>query len=233
MSIRPTYTSLYQKLGEIIALWASCIFGYYTILPLFGLQLSYNSSPIAIAVYFLLWSALATVYFWDVFARWLRIDRRIWVYSATSLLFAGLIWILLYLFTFLPAVNGLLAAPYTDILFATPWYFLPKAAEILLQQLLIAVLVLELSFRLRSLKQVVLGYAVCFGLIHVFLFLFTGAPVLYATIMTSAALLSASVFPYLILRVRGGFVYAYVIQLVFYILLAMFLHAWPPPGYGV
>ncbi|HBD25001.1 MAG: hypothetical protein A2566_00435 [Candidatus Zambryskibacteria bacterium RIFOXYD1_FULL_40_13] len=47
------------------------------------------------------------------------------------------------------------------------------------------------------------------------------------------AFLSSFVFPYLMLRVRGGFVYAFMIHFVFYILIAILLHARPPPGYVI
>jgi hypothetical protein len=52
-------------------------------------------------------------------------------------------------------------------------------------------------------------------------------------IMTGGAFVSSLIFPFLILRVRGGFVYAYMIHFIFYVILAMLLHAWPPPGYVI
>lgn len=224
---------LYEVLGEIAALWALAIVGHYALLPLFGFELSYNTSPIAIAVYFLLWCAAGAAYFRRTISRQTRVKLWPFTYAALSLALAGVVWGLLYLFSLLPATQGPRLSLYTDLLLATQWYFLPKAAEILLQQLLITVLVLELYARLRTVKKVAIAYAVSFGAMHAFLFSFTGAPAVYAAIMTAGALLSAFVFPYMILRVRGGFVYAYGIQLIFYIFLAMLFRAWPPPGYGL
>jgi hypothetical protein len=136
-----------------------------------------------------------------------------------------------YVFSFLPIPHGPLIAPYTDILFATPWYFLPKAVEILVQQLLIAVLVLELYHAFKTLKEVIVAYAVCFGGAHIALFFFNGSSTDYSIIMTVGALLTSLIFPRLILNVRGGFVYTFMIHFVFYILLATILHIVPPPGY--
>jgi hypothetical protein len=212
-------------------LWALANLGYYLIFYVFGSGLSYNSAPVAIAFYFLVWVFVSIFYFWKLFSRWFTLDSLIWVYGALSLAFAACIWELLYIFSLFPVLRGPELAPYTDILFATPWYFLPKAIEIWVQQILISILILEFYVHFRSLKKVIAGYALCFGGAHVLLFSLTGAPTQYALFMTTGAVLSSFLFPYLILRVKGGFVYTYVLHLLFYIFLAMFLHAWPPPGY--
>jgi len=225
------HAPLYIVLGEIAALWVLANVGYYTILPIFGYQLSYNSAPIVIAGYFLLWALISIVNFWELFKKHFKAKYHIWTYGILSLGSAALIWGLLYLFSFLPILKGPHLAPYTDILFATPWYFLPKSVEILVQQTLIAVLILEFYFRFNSLKETIISYAICFGGAHVLLFYIGSAPTQYAVIMTLGSLLSSLIFPYLILRVRGGFVYSYMIHLVFYILLAILLHTWPLPGY--
>lgn len=115
------------------------------------------------------------------------------------------------------------------LLLATPAYFFPKAADILFQQSLIAALVLAFSARTQSFPRVRLWYLVCFGGAHLALFVIPGILPLYALVMTLAALASAFVFPYLILYVRGGFIYSYMTHLLFYILLALLIHVWPSP----
>lgn len=221
---------LYRVVGAIAALWVFANLGYYFALPLFGFGLSYNDDPIVIALYFLFWACASTLYFRDLFAAWLTPDRRIWTYGALSLGLAGLAWSLLYALTLLPALHGP-ALPFSDLLLATPWYFLPKAVEILVQQLLTTALILALHFHFRSFRQVLAGYAFVFGGSHIALYALAGAPVPYAAVMTAVAFASTAVFPYLILRVRGGLVYSYAIHLFFYILFAMLLRTWPPPGY--
>ncbi len=107
-----------------------------------------------------------------------------------------------------------------------------KMAEILVQQILIAVLLLELAARIKTLKHVMLGFAITFGGTHVLQYFLDPAPTQYAAIMTSAAIVSAGIFPFLILRVHGGFIYSYAIHVLYYVGLAVVLHTWPPPGYG-
>jgi hypothetical protein len=224
---------LYRVLGKIAALWALANAGYFIFFPALGISLSYDVAPVAIACYFFLWAIISAVSFWDLFRAWPTINSRLWLYGLFSLGGAALLALLLYAFSFFPVLHGPILAPYTDILFATPWYFLPKAVDILVQQILIAALVLELSIRFHTLRKIILSYAIAFGGAHVFYFLFIGAPTIYAATLTAGAIASSFIFPYLILRVRGGVVYTYMIQLCFYILLAMLLHAVPPPGYGI
>ncbi len=224
---------LYEVLGTIAALWAIANVGYYIIFPTIGFSIDYNKAPVAIAFYFFIWAVVSIIYFWRLFRSWLIVDSRIWLYGALSFGFAGLIWVLLLMFSMFPTLQGPQLSPYTDILLSTQWYFLPKAVEVWVQQILIVILILELHYRFRTFNKVLVGYGVCFGGAHLLMFSLSGAPTPYAVIMTTAAMISTFIFPHLILRVRGGFVYAYAIHLLFYIFLAILLHTWPPPGYGV
>lgn len=234
MHTKDTYKApLYTVLGKVTALWAVANVGYFLFAPVFGYDASYNAAPVQMALYFLFWAAASVWVFWDLFSSRFRVVPWIWVYGLLCLVSATLVWALLYLFSLLPVLHGPALAPYTDLLLATPWYFLPKAAELLVQQVLIAALVLGLWQHFRSLPKVVAWYAGLFGGGHVLLFLLSSAPTPHATVMTFAALVSALVFPYLLLRVRGGFIYSYLIHFIFYIALALVLHAWPPPGYWV
>ncbi len=218
-------------LVKVAGLWAAANAGYFFLFPLLGIDLSYNSAPRVFAVYFLVWCVISAYLFWDLFEASLPEASDIWIYAELSLICAGFLWLLLYIFSLVPGLHGPLLAPYSDILFATPWYFLPKSVEVLMQQILIGALVHAFAVRFQSMKKIIFLYIFTFGLAHVAMFLF-GSSGLYATIMTTGAVLSAFVFPYLMLRVRGGFMYSYTIHLVFYIALAMIFHAWPPAGYG-
>ena len=222
---------LHEVIGVVAAFWAFANVGYYFILPALGYSLDYNVSPIAIALYFFLWSLVSLHYFWKLFSSWVQVDLHIFIYGLQSLLFAACTGALIYLLSFFPSLRGPALAPYTDLLFVTPWYFLPKAFEVLMQQTLITTLVLEFYARFRSFHAVQTLYALCFVGAHIFLFSLSSAPSSYSISITLWALASTWVFPHLILRVRGGFVYAYAIHLTSYILLAMLLHTWPPVGY--
>ncbi|MFZ2555974.1 MAG: hypothetical protein WAZ27_04850 [Minisyncoccia bacterium] len=224
-------TPLYIVLAKIAALWTVANAGYFVLFPLFGYELSYNAEPLVFAAYFLAWSLVSIFHFKDLFSALSPSQSQIWIYSALSLACAVIVWGLLYLFSLTSVLSGPALAPYSDILLATQWYFLPKSIEILMQQVLITTLVYALAVRFHTLKRVMVAYAASFGLAHILMF-FVGSPSAYAAIMTAGALLSTFIFPRLMLRVRGGFVVAYTIHLVFYILLAITLHTWPPPDYG-
>lgn len=223
---------LYQTLGEVTALWAGVNLGYYVIFPVLGISLSYNSAPTIIALYYFFWFVCSVYIFWDVFERWVVVDKRIWHYAAVSLIYSAGVWTLLYWLSTFPTLLQIALPAYTDILFATPWYFLPKAIEILVQQTLITALILVLQARFHSIQKVSLWYAALFGGAHVLLYAINDAPTPYATIMTAGAILSALVFPYFIIRLRSGFVYSYMVHLLFYIVVAIALHTWPPPIYS-
>jgi hypothetical protein len=77
-------------------------------------------------------------------------------------------------------------------------------------------------------RNVALAYAVLFGVPHVALFALSGASLAYATIMTASAFASAAIFPHLILKVRNGFVYTFVLHLLFYFVLVLSIQTWPP-----
>lgn len=230
-------------LAKVFALWAFVNVGCYVVLPLFGFDASYNANPVIIALLFLVWAFLCILCFRDVFDAWrnegksIRIFRwikpkkpNIRIIVMQSVAGAILLCLLLVMFSLFPALRGPTFAPYTDIVLSTPWYFLPKSMEILVQQILLTAFVLVFHLKYRSFKKVIVGYLLFFGGAH-FLYAFTGTPTPYWMTVTAAALLSAAVFPYLILRVRGGFVFTYMLHLCFYIVLAMLIHIWPPPGY--
>lgn len=217
---------------KIAAFWFVANVGYYLVLPVLGIDLSYNTAPIAIAIYYFVWSFFSIIYFWDIFSKWLPVDSRIWVYVVSSITFAGVSTTVLYIFSVMPILIGPSLAPYSDILFATPWYFLPKAADVLTQQMLITVLILKFSYAYRSYYKTLIAYAVSFAGTHLLLYSLVNAPTPYATFMTFGAIVSTAFFPYLILRVRNGFVYTYMIHFSFYLVFAMTLHTWPPPGYA-
>lgn len=222
---------LSEVVGVIAAFWAAAVVGYYYLFPALGYSLDYNLSAVPIALYFALWSFVSILYFWKLFRSWVTHDLHVWLYVALSLAAAIAITSLLQLLGHFPALRGPVLAPYTDLLFVTPWYFLPKIFEVLMQQVLITTLILELYARFHSFRDTLIGYAFCFVGAHIALFALSGAPPLYATAITLWSAVSTALFPYLLLKVRGGFVYTYAIHLTSYIALAMLLRTFPPPGY--
>ncbi|HEY6020255.1 MAG TPA: hypothetical protein VIY48_10235 [Candidatus Paceibacterota bacterium] len=222
-----THPPLYETLGEVAGVWIIATLGYYTVLPILGFSLSYNNAPFIIATYFFIWFLIATTGFRSVL-RALLFENRLWVYAATILAMGIVLPALLVQLSQLPIPYAAEASRYSDLFFATPWYFLPKVADILLQQTLVATIILALSEHIRSIKNISLAYAALFGGAHVVLFMLSDAPTAYAAMMTGGAILSAAAFPYLILKVRNGFVYTFSLHLLFYLLLVLVLHTWPP-----
>ncbi len=220
------------RLIFVAAIWALANIGYYFIFSGSDAA-SYNTSPIGIFLYFSGWAVVAILYFEYLYGRRFPLGKRLWWYATLSIGAFFVVWGILYIYSFLPTLTGPVFAPYSDILLATPWYFLPKAAEILLQQILILILIQALVDGLKSFKKVVIAYAVLFVSIHIAYVFVSGMPTPYGVIITIGALLSSFVFPFLILRARAGFVYSYTIHLLFYILVATLLHTWPPPGYYI
>lgn len=222
---------LHDVVGVIAAFWVFATLGYYYLLPALGYSIDYNTGPVPIAIYYLIWSLASLGYFWKLFSDWLVVDSHIWRYMGTSLFIAILMAFGVHVLSFFPALHGPVVAPYTDLLFITPWYFLPKAFEVMLQQILITTLILAFYYRYNSFKAMLIAYGLLFVGSHIALFALTGAPEDHAAWITGWAACSTLVFPYLILKIRGGFVYAYAIHLSSYIVLSMILHTWPPIGY--
>ncbi|MFZ2522736.1 MAG: hypothetical protein WAX44_02735 [Minisyncoccia bacterium] len=221
---------LYVIFGRVVAIWTLANIGYYLILPSLGFSLSYNTSPFAIALYFFLWICITIYFFWDIFLVEIKKNTSIWIEIFQSFALVCFYLTLVYFFSKLPALDKPLP-PYPDLFFASALYFLPKSVEILVQQLLIAVMVLVLSSRFQNLKSIVLGFATTFGGAHIALYVLNNSAISYSILMTLSAFLSSLIFPYLILRVQNGFIYSYLIHFLFYFLLATFFHIFPPPGY--
>lgn len=222
---------LYRTIAEIASLWAAAEIGYRVILPLLGYGIGYNEYPIAIALYYGVWFVVSLVWFKDLLSH-IRFERRASIYAVSCIGFGLIAWAAFEYLATRGTLEGPPLAPYTDMLFATPWYFLPKSVEILVQQTLIAALVLALHSHVRSMTRLSAIYAITFGGTHFVLYALSGAPTPYALVMTLGATASSLIFPRLIVEVKSGFLYAYMIHVLYYILFVLLTRTWPPPGYG-
>ena len=228
-----THAPLLYTLIKVSAIWGFANLGYFVLFPLFHIPLSYNTAPEAIALYFFGWFIASVYLCWDVLEEWLPEKSFAWRYGAQAIASAIIIWFAIYEFSALPIPAGKKLIPYSDLLFATPWYFFPKSIEILVQQVLITTMVLSFARYYKSLSTVMLNYAFFFGGGHVVLFASSSAPTPYALMMTFTALLSTFIAPYMVLRVRGGVLINYVLHILVYIIIASTLHTWPPPDYVI
>jgi hypothetical protein len=208
--------------ARIALVWVSVSVGYHALLPLLGFTIGYNSHPFLNTTYNAVWLIVTIGIFRDVFLAHVPhvSQRRTDIYVSVVFGFAAalFLWALSLIATpHLPSIE-----PATDLLLATPWYFLPKSVEILLQQVLIAAFVFELDRQGYSLRTIIFTYAVAFGATHLLL-IFGGAFPPTVLIMTLAAVISATMFPYLLLRTRRGFLWCFIIHWWFYALLVLVL----------
>jgi hypothetical protein len=214
----------------VAALWIVSDAGYYWLLPSFGIHTSYNASSVAIGAYYALWVALALAVFWPLYQTWwVAHENRVTTYVLLSVAFAALVLFPGYALPLLPPINW--AEPWhpPEIVFATPWYFLPKSIEILFQQLLIAAMVIALSAQRYGLWTISLACAAAFGATHI-LVAFDNVPAGYVIRFMAAGALFGLMVPYLMLRMRNGLAYAYLTHWCYYAGTVLMAHALYTPN---
>jgi hypothetical protein len=109
----------------------------------------------------------------------------------------------------------------------TAWYFIPKAAEILFQQLLVAALVLALAnsgYAMQTISFVCAGLS---GAMHALLVL-GGMPVAYVVRFVAAASVFGFVFPHLLLRLPNGLAASYSLHWLYYLITIVMAHTLSP-----
>jgi hypothetical protein len=209
------------RLTQIAALWIVSDVAYYFLLPALGMDGSYNSGSLAATLLYAFSSGIAIITFWPLYVTWARyahwdtFESRLTSYLVWSLSFGGCILFAAYVLPQLPPVHWKESWNPPDLVFASPLYFLPKSLEIFFQQLLIMALVLTLSAQQWSIRKISLFSALIFGGTHVLL-AFGGVPFGYVVRFMISAAAFGFIFPLLLLRVRNGFAYSYVIHWLYY-----------------
>lgn len=217
----PQAPELFWPLGQVAATWIASDIGYFFLLPALGVQPNYNSDFLAVTLYYAFWIGIAVITFWPLYLTWSRyaswdtFESRLASYLVWTASFGGCILFAVYVLPNLPPVHWKESWNPPDIVLANPAYFLPKSLEILFQQLLIVALVLALSAQQCGLRKISLFSALIFGGTHVLL-AFGGVPIGYVIRFMLSAAAFGLLFPYLLLRVRNGFAYSYVIHWVYY-----------------
>jgi hypothetical protein len=205
----------------VAALWVLSDLGFYFLLPALGVTPDYSENGMAVALFYSYWIGLAVVLLWPVYATWEEharwptfqrpaVSALVWtLFYAGAVIFVG--WVMPNLPPF--ESDGLTNPP--DLPQADPWYFLPKSVDILFQQLLVVALVLSLTGAGQSLRRVSLTCGGLFGVSHLLLLL-GGAPIGYVVRFTIMATVFGFLFPLLLLRVRNGLAYSYMLHWMFY-----------------
>ncbi|MDO8600067.1 MAG: hypothetical protein Q7R73_00395 [bacterium] len=219
--------SLIRTLSEIAALWIASDVGYYIVLPLFGFSAGYSNAPVGIALYYAFWVAVSVNTFWPIFKKWRPIVNVPRAYMFLLASFAGLVLFALFVMPKLPSIVWTESWDPPELMVANHWYFLPKAIEILLQQVLIAALVLAFSARGYSIRAISLWSMILFGGAHLALS-FGGLPFGYVTRFIISAMAFGLIFPRLMLKAPNGFTISYTLHWLYYVVTVVMAHTISP-----
>lgn len=212
-------------------IWVVSMQVYYTLVSALGPDGGYDGAPVLFAGYYLGWAAVALWLFRDLFTK--DLDQRTLLREAMMMIpiLAGFAAFVVYVLPLLPSVSESRApSEPPEFMFASAWYYLPKSTEILFQQALVAGVIMTAARAGYGLRPIAIGTALAFGGFHLLLAL-EGFTPLYVTRFTISATLFGALVPYLYLRVRGGFRWAYSLHWGFYALdatLTHFILAAPP-----
>ncbi|MCG3268550.1 hypothetical protein [Yoonia sp. I 8.24] len=205
-------------------LWVVSSQGYYLIKDSFAFEAGYDSAPILFTAYYLAWSAIALWSFRSLIAE--SVNPNTMTREAVILvsILGCFALFVIYGLPLLPNVSELRApSEPPDFMFASAWYYLPKSAEILFQQVLAAAIILTAGRAGYRLSTITLGMALAFGSFHLLL-AFDGFTPTYVTRFTISATAFGALLPYLYLRANSGFRWAYSLHWGFYAVDAVLTH---------
>ena len=213
-----------RAVGIVAVLWLVSSQGYYLLVDALGLESGYDGVPVLFTAYYLGWAAIALWLFRSLITE--TLDRSTLAREGLVLapILASFALFVIYGLPLLPNVSELRApSEPPEFMFASAWYYLPKSADILFQQVLAAALILTAARAGFGLRGIALGMALAFGGFHLLL-AFDGFTPTYVTRFTISAVLFGALLPYLYLRVRAGFRWAYGLHWGFYAADATLTH---------
>ncbi len=199
-----------------IFLWSALWFGF-SLLNKIGVD--YIRRFYFTIVYFLSVSILILFFFWGEFSRFVRIKFNLIPFILIPVLFV--FNALAYKFIRLKFKRPKkLINDYRGVFFLKldDKYLVSKSFEIFFQQVLIVLLVALLQDHGFSLFRIMIVFALLFGIAHAYLIHSKGR--LFGSFFIVSSVLSAVIFPFLIIRVPWGFVYSYFVHWLFYIFAA-------------
>ncbi len=209
-------STLRLRLILISLVWLCSMGLLFTILPLFGFIVTYQEQPFFVAAYYLLWLGVLFLSFPHM-SREVFFENSLRSYGILALFMAG---VTLFYGYVLPDGSAL-SATVPDFMRGGVGYLLVKTIEILFQQVLIVLLVLTLASYRDDMWFVAKAYAFIFSIVHLALVPRLG--IAYTALFFGASLLSALVFPYIILKVKNGFVYSYIVHWSAYLCITSML----------
>ncbi|MBU2992419.1 hypothetical protein Q4555_09085 [Octadecabacter sp. 1_MG-2023] len=204
--------------------WAVSSQLYYWIVDALSLERGYDEAPFLFAAYYLAWACFAAFWFREPLFR--KLDARQASYKAAIMLPMMMVLgvYVTVVLPMLPEVSVDLAPQNPpEFMFASAWYYLPKSADILFQQVLIAAMIFAMARQNIKLRYIALAMAVLFGGYHLTLG-FDGFTTLYVARFTLSATVFGFFVPYLYLKARYGFQWAYGMHWSFYAVDATITH---------
>lgn len=208
-------------LAGLSLLWAVAFGVFNYVLPQVGWALDYSREPLLTAAYWLMGVAVAFAFFPNTLHKTI-IRHSADAYGLLALFVAFLAFFYALVVPTLDPfvrVHGVLYE--AGFLGAAPMYLLPKLADILFQQVIIAAFILTLASYCNSVSFVAGWYAAFFVTMHLLLWFAFGFGL--TLIFTAGAIVSVICFPYLIMRVNNGFVYSYMLHWCFYLCITLLL----------
>jgi hypothetical protein len=205
-----------KKALKILTLW---LVAEGFIWVFFHEVISYNNLAIAI-LYFLTLSVIVIFLFKDIF-------KNIAKETKTSSYFLLLISLVLHAIAYW-ICNNFLREPIeliknnsASFILVNKYFLLVKPIDVLLQQTMIIVLVKKLHQSRVSLQNIIFSIAIIFGTTHIY-----GVrkmELIPALLLTIVATSMSLIFPYLILKVKEGYLYNFMIHLAFVDIAALLI----------
>lgn len=196
--------------------WLASSLGYFELAPALHADIGYNDAPVFFASYYAIWALIVAYVFRDSFRHFTDFQVPPEHIAGFTLLLVAFGCFALFIVPRLPEMEWARQDhDPVEFFWASSWYFLPKSVEILFQQVLIAALVLALYQMKLPLRQIAMIMALMFGGFHLTLLL-NGDNPLYVLRYSIAATVFGACAPYLLLRLRSGFLISYAIHWAFY-----------------
>lgn len=217
-------TPLFISIFQIASIWIVSDLSYVGVKNILDGNLSYNTDPLLITGYYFFWIFITLSAFWNIYIKWQMFKNEVVTYLSVLIVIGFIATYFIYVLPMFPAITWSAEwKPPSELVFASGWYFLPKSAEIILQQLLISALAFSFYNSKFNLKTTCLWCAGLFGSAHLLL-VFGGPSLLYITTFTLSATIAGFIFPYLILKVKNGFMYSYMLHWTFYAVIILLAH---------
>lgn len=216
---------LFVTVFQIASIWIVSDLSYEIVKSVLGIKLSYNENPLIITGYYIFWIIITLFAFWNVYIKWQMFKNEVLTYFSVLVIVGFIATYFIYILPIVPSLSWSLGwKPPAELAFSSGWYFLPKSTEIILQQLLIAALAFSFYNAKFDLKTTRVWCAGLFGVSHLLL-VFGNPSFVYVSFFTILATIAGYIFPYLILKVKNGFMYSYMLHWTFYAVIVLLVHS--------